>query len=88
MAKSQAPGTHTSRGVNTTMGNASGGSASMESNSMKGPFDKKHDVGGDGIPVKMYDTGLGSVSVPKPGAGQGNSPILGGEGGQKRPGTK
>ena len=89
MAQGKGPGTNTRGGVTSTMGNAMKVSSSPgEGNGMSGPFDKKHDLGGGGIPVTMYDKSMPDPKVPKPGEGQGNTPILGGQGGQKRPGTK
>lgn len=91
MAHGKAPGTTTKGGVTSTMSNAMKASTTQSSNSMKGPFDKPHSTGGGGIPVKMYDTSIGTPKVPTASVlekGKGTGPILGAQGGQKRPGTK
>lgn len=92
MAKSHSrgPGVETRGGVSGTMGNANKVSTTGQTNGMGAPFShpRAGGNGGSNIPTHVYDGNMPKVSVPKPGAGQGNSPIMGGQGGQKRPGTE
>lgn len=89
MAHKHAPGTSTRGGVITTMDNTMKASSSPgDGNNMKAPFDKPHATGGGGIPTIIFAKGITAPAVPKPGQGGGTVPTVGGQGGQKRPGTK
>lgn len=87
---SHGPGVNTRGGVASTMGNAHNVKTSGQENGMAGTFGaaRAGGNGGSNIPTHVYDQNMPKVSVPKPGAGQGNSPIMGAQGGQKRPGAK
>jgi hypothetical protein len=82
------PGTSTNRGVTSTMSNANNVKTSTGSNGMGAPFDKPHSMGNGGIPLTMYDKSIKTPAVPAPMAGQNTVPTLGGQGGQKRSGSK
>jgi len=88
MSHGKAPGTHTRGGVNSTMGDANHVSTNKPANGMTGAFGAPRATGGGAIPTIVYADAMPKVAVPAPNAGQGTAPTYGGQGGQKRPGTK
>lgn len=91
MGQGKAPGTNTRGGVNSTMENANKVSSTPAGGEGLGaPFDQARSGGNSGsnIPTITYDRTMPDPKVPPVSYGQGTTPVLGGQGGQKRPGTK